>query len=115
VESIITPVFMRKEYTLGKINVRREMQNLFTLSSLLICIAKLVEGYMQGMVCCQKYKEGAVLVDTDVGGVKPWGGHSMYKPSNTCVNGVILRGVLFWESCFFGTVLLCNSLKPSIF
>jgi hypothetical protein len=28
------------------------------------------------------------------------GGHSMYKPSDTCVNGVILRGVLFWESCF---------------
>jgi hypothetical protein len=43
------------------------------------------------------------------------GGYSMYKPSDTCVNGVILRGVLFWESCFFGTVLLCNSLKPSIF
>jgi hypothetical protein len=39
----------------------------------------------------------------------------MYKPSDTCVNGVILRGVLFWESCFFGTVLLCNSLKSSIF
>jgi hypothetical protein len=36
----------------------------------------------------------------------------MYKPSNMCVNGVILREVLFWESCFFGTVLLCNSLNP---
>jgi hypothetical protein len=45
----------------------------------------------------------------------PRGGHSMYKPSDTCVNGVILRGVLFWESCFFGTVLLCNTLKSSIF
>jgi hypothetical protein len=43
------------------------------------------------------------------------GGHSMYKPSDTCINGVILRGVLFWESCFSSTVLLCNSLKPSIF
>jgi hypothetical protein len=39
----------------------------------------------------------------------------MYKPSDTCVNGVILREVLFWKSYFFGTVLLCNSLKPSIF
>jgi hypothetical protein len=39
----------------------------------------------------------------------------MYKLANTCVNGVILRGVLFWESCFFGTILLYNFLKPSIF
>jgi hypothetical protein len=31
---------------------------------------------------------------------QPRGGHSLYKPSDTCVNGVILRGVLFWESCF---------------
>jgi hypothetical protein len=30
----------------------------------------------------------------------------MYKPLDTCVNGIILRGVLFWESCFFGNVLL---------
>jgi hypothetical protein len=44
--------------------------------------------------------------------ILPRGGHSMYKPSDTCVNGVILRGVLFWESYFFGTVLLYNSLIP---
>jgi hypothetical protein len=44
-----------------------------------------------------------------------WGGHSMYKPSDTCVIGVILRRVLFWESWFFGTILLYNYLKSSIF
>jgi hypothetical protein len=56
----------------------------------------------------------APIVDDVLSG-NSQGRHSMYKPSDTCVNGVILRGVLFWESCFFGTVLLCNSLKPSIF
>jgi hypothetical protein len=54
-------------------------------------------------------------LDSELGFTISRGRHSMYKPSDTYVNGVILRGVLFWESCFFGTVLLCNSLKPSIF
>ena len=39
----------------------------------------------------------------------------MNKPLDKCITGIILRGVLFWKSCFFGTVLLCNFLKPSIF
>jgi hypothetical protein len=43
------------------------------------------------------------------------GGHSMCKPSDTCVNGVILRGGIILGIMIFGTVLLCNSLKPSIF
>jgi tRNA G10 N-methylase Trm11 len=30
----------------------------------------------------------------------PRGGHSMYKPSHTCVNGVILRGYYFGNHVF---------------
>lgn len=69
---MITPVFMRKGYTLGKVNVCREMQSLFILSSLLTYIAKSMEDYMKGMIYCQRYKRGVVSLDIDVASVKQW-------------------------------------------